>query len=132
MAKDRAPSFQWYPLDFEGDPAVVAMCLASVGAYTHLLNAAWNMEEPGVLKADDRLLARWAKATPREWAKVRPEIEPAFDTESRPGFWVQKRMVAERADQVRRFRSASEAGRKANMTRWGERSESDANRIGDG
>lgn len=132
MAKDRAPSMQWYPDDFENDPAVVAMSLAGCGAYMHLLNSAWNLPEPGVLPDDDTLLARWARATPKEWRRLRAEVERAFDTTSRPGYWLQKRMMAERYAQAERFRKASEAGRKANATRWGGRSESDANRIGFG
>ena len=117
--EDRAPSFQWYSLDFEGDPAVMAMGLMACGAYTHLLNAAWNMDEPGVLKADDKLLARWAKATTGEWRRIRHEVERAFDTESRPGFWVQKRMVKERAKQLVRRRRATEGATRTNEKRWG-------------
>ena len=125
MAKDRAPSFQWYPDDFENDPAVVAMGLMACGAFTHLLNVAWNMTEPGVLEANDRLLARWAKATPGEWRRIRPEVERAFDTESRPGFWVQKRMVSERAQQVERYERAANGARMTNAQRHAQRTHSD-------
>lgn len=118
MARDRAPSFQFYPRDFVSDPAVMAMGLAAVGAYIRLLCAAWVQDEPGVLPADDRVLGRLAQATPAEWRKVRAEVAAAFDTESRPGLWVQRRMVAVRAEQVARFTRASAAGLTAAATRW--------------
>lgn len=118
MARDRAPSFQFYPRDFVSDPAVMAMGLAAVGAYIRLLCAAWVQDEPGVLPADDRVLARLAQATPAEWRRVREEVAQAFDTESRPGLWVQRRMVAVRAEQVARFTRASAAGLTAAATRW--------------
>ena len=119
MARDRAPSFQLYPRDFVEDTAVMVMSLAALGAYARLFMRAWDQPEPGVLPGDDRRLAMMAQASPAEWRRVRAEVATAFDTESRPGCWVQKRMVAVRAEQVERFQRASEAGRRGNATRWG-------------
>ena len=98
MARDKAPSFQFYPRDFISDPAVMAMTLAERGAYITLICAAWLGEDPGVLSADDAILARLTQASPAEWRRVRPGVARAFDTESRPGSWVQCRMVRVRAD----------------------------------
>lgn len=119
MARDRAPSFQFYPRDFISDPAVMAMKLAERGAYITLICAAWNGDEPGVLPADDAILARLAQASPAEWRRLREGVSRAFDTESRPGSWVQRRMVQVREEQVERFIRASDAGRKGNAMRWG-------------
>lgn len=119
MARDRAPSFQLYPRDFVEDTAVMVMSLGALGAYTRLFMRAWDQSEPGVLPGDDRRLAMMAQASAAEWRRVREEVATAFDTETRPGFWIQKRMVAVRAEQAERYQRASEAGRKGNATRWG-------------
>jgi len=117
VAKDRAPSFQFYPRDFVSDPAVLGMSLAACGAYIRLLCAAWVQEDVGVLPDDDVLLARWAQATRGEWKRIRPEVAAAFDC-SQPGVWRQRRMVVEREKQLERFQRASEAGTKAARGRW--------------
>lgn len=118
MARDRAPSFQFYPRDFISDPAVMAMTLAERGAYITLLCAAWESDEPGVLPGDDALLSRLTQVPPGQWRKVRDAVARAFDTTSRPGHWVQRRMVTVRAEQVERFARASDAGRIAAANRW--------------
>lgn len=119
MARDRVASFQFYPRDFISDPAVMAMTLAERGAYITLICAAWMSDEPGVLSADDAILARLTQASPAEWRKVRDGVARAFDTDSRPGSWVQRRMVRVRAEQADRFARASVAGRIGATTRWG-------------
>lgn len=129
MAKDRAPSFQFYPRDFVSSSAVTRMTPEERGGYIMLLCHAWDSDEPGVLPDDDAALSALSGLGKR-WAKCRPSIERAFTIED--GQWKQERMIGEREAQAERFRRASEAGRKANVTRWGERSESDANRMRDG
>jgi len=106
-ADGRAPSFQFYPRDFYGDPVVVAMSLEEVGAYIRLLCVAWEQFEPGVLPDDDEILARFAHSTRREWRRVSEKVKAAFDRESRPGFLIQKRMMAERNAQAERYMMAS-------------------------
>lgn len=127
--KDRAPSFQFYPRDFVSSSAVIRMTPEERGGYIMLLCHAWDCDEPGVLPDDDAALASLSGLGKR-WTRCRPAIARAFVVED--GRWRQERMIAERDAQADRFRRASEAGRKANATRWGERSESDANRMRDG
>ena len=129
MAKERAPSFQFYPRDFVSSSAVTRMTPEERGGYVMLLCHAWDSDEAGVLPDDDVALAALSGLGKR-WAKCRPAIARAFTVED--GAWRQERMIAEREAQSERFRKASEAARKANVTRWGGRSESDANRMPDG
>jgi uncharacterized protein YdaU (DUF1376 family) len=82
------------PKRFADDTVVQSFStLTAAGAYVFLLCAAWDQAEPGVLPASDRILAGLARATTAEWELVREDVARAFDTVSRPGFWVQKGLV---------------------------------------
>lgn len=130
MAKDRAPSFQFYPRDFVSSSAVTRMTPEERGGYVMLLCHAWDTDEPGVLPDDDSALSALSGLGKR-WAKCRPAIARAFTVEG--GQWKQERMIAEREAQAERFRKASEAGAKASAKRWGDgmrsASESHPNRM---
>lgn len=119
IARDRARAFLFYPADYLNDPAVLRMGVLGRGAYGGaLLPALWDQPEPGVVEDDDSLLALLAKCTPSEWRQVRDKVSLAFDTTSRPGFWIQRRMVAERIAQDRWFRAKSRLGKAAANMRW--------------
>lgn len=105
----RAQSFLFEPAAFAGDPAVIAMSPMEVGAYIMLLCAAWSLPEPGVIPDNDTALSYLTRTGP-DWPKCRAAVSRAFDTESRPGFWVQKRMVATHRQQSGWFARHSLAG----------------------
>ena len=133
MARDRAPSFQFYPRDFVSSSAVTRMTPEERGGYIMLLCHAWDADEPGVLPDDDGALAALSGITGKRWAKCRPAIERAFTVEG--GQWRQERMIEEREAQAERFREAarggkttrermspeqrSEAAKRAAKARWG-------------
>lgn len=117
MAKDSPPSFQFYPHDFVADPAVRLMSPEARGGYIMLLCAAWWQPEPGVVPAEHaRALS---EIPPDRWPAVEVEIARAFDTTSRPGFWIQRRMISERKAQLARHKNASKGARVTNAARWG-------------
>ena len=116
MAKDRPPSFQFYPADFLSDGSVRAMTLEARGAYITLLCAAWDSETPGVLPDDDAYLAGLSDARDR-WPEIRAQVARAFVV--RGGTWTQKRMVAEREAQSRRYRQSRNGALVTNGARWG-------------
>ena len=62
---------------------------AEFGCYMRLLLAYWRT---GPAKNDDRVLARIAGMTLREWSAVRPKIAPFFDI---AGEWIHWRLDAE-------------------------------------
>ena len=63
------------------------------GAYLLLLMAQWRSRDC-LLPNDDKLLARYVKMNPREWAEVRPILEPFFQITT--SLWSQKRLADER------------------------------------
>lgn len=116
MAKDRAPSFQFYPRDFRSHPPVEAMTFDQRGRYVWALCASWDTDTPGVASEDQ--WRRWMRYSESQWGRHREAMAPAFHIEA-DGTWVQGRMARERADQVERFRKASEAGTKGAAKKWG-------------
>lgn len=91
------------PSAYLNDPAVLNMGTLARGAYSTLLLALWDLPEPGVVPGTDEALRALSRTTPEEWAQVRDSVGLAFDTESRPGFWVQKRMRATHEEQDRKL-----------------------------
>src|SRR5262245_38205165 len=97
--RDRGDAFLFYPRDFLEDPVVLRMSATELGAYVRLLCQAWNQPRPGVIEADEALLARLAGCSSAEWEQVRPAVSKAFRlTDSS---WTQKRMVETHAAQCR-------------------------------
>lgn len=116
--RDRGDGFVFKPRDYLNDPAVLRMTTQERGAYTTLLFHLWGLPEPGVVEDNDSVLAKLSWTTPDEWREVREAVCQAFDKSSRPGFWVQKRLVAEHAAQRRWFESVSTQRRSAANSRW--------------
>jgi hypothetical protein len=126
---ERAHRFLFEPARFKNDPAVQKMVPAALGGYAILWCEGWDQVEPGVFLDDDRILARLARLSPEEWVLYRPQIVEAFDTTSRPGFWIQKGTVATHEAQRERFRAKSASGKAGANARW--RNEKDAGAIPD-
>lgn len=77
------------------------------GAYLLLLMVAWKKTDGG-LPDDDKILARWARCSKSEWARVKPAVM-AFWTKDARGDFVQKRLEIERTYVVGRTQKASAA-----------------------
>lgn len=104
----------WMPL-WIGDYAADTMHLgcAEHGAYLMLLMHSWRRGAP---PDDEVTLARIARATPEEWARLRPAIEPFFAVEG--GLWRHKRLEAERQKVTQRAARAAAKARAAAEARW--------------
>jgi uncharacterized protein YdaU (DUF1376 family) len=113
----RCRSFLFEPSAFLNDPAVLRMTLQEVGAYSILLFTLWDMPKPGVIEDNDVVLAR-ASRSGAEWPSLRLGISRAFDTVSKPGFWVQKRLASTFASQSHRFRLKKTQAKLAAKARW--------------
>lgn len=70
----------------------VRLSAEEYGCYVRLLMSYW---QSGALPDDDAVLSRVVGMTPKEWAKVRPAVEPFFDSGS--GQWIHWRMDEELA-----------------------------------
>jgi uncharacterized protein YdaU (DUF1376 family) len=118
-AIDRNRCYTFFPSDYLDDPVVRRMGVMGRGAYGGaLLPALWHQPEPGVVEADDDLLASLAMCSPDEWTQVRDKVSRAFDVTTRPGYWIQKRMVAEHAAQKRAYNAKRSKGIYAASIRW--------------
>lgn len=79
MAKEEhPPAFLLYAQDFVSDSKVEAMTTREVGAYFLLLCKAWYEKPVGTIPNNDRVLARWARLTPDEWAECRDAVLSPF------------------------------------------------------
>jgi len=107
----KRPSFQFYPLDWLGDPNVIAMTAEQRGAYIHILAAMWTTEDCS-LPDDLGYLARLAQVD----NGVIGGIYHCFNSVS--GKLRHKRLDKERKkqDENRDLRSA--AGKKGMEARW--------------
>jgi len=91
---------------------------AALGGYAALFCQLWEQPDPGVVPDDDRLLSSLSRMDRTEWDRVRPQIARAFDTTSRPGFWLQKGLVETARAQDRFKRAQSERGKQGANARW--------------
>jgi len=94
------------------------MSLEARGAYAILFCELWDQPEPGVVPDDDRLLASLARATPEEWGRIANDVRRAFDAQERPGYLIQRGLVATVKAQDRFIASQSHAGHVAAKARW--------------
>lgn len=85
------------------------------GGYLLLLMAYWR--EGGPLADDDEELAAIVKATPKEWAQLRPRMAKFFTVAD--GFWTHKRVEQELAGARERSEKSSSKAQKAAQARWG-------------
>lgn len=116
--RPRRHDFFFSPRDYLNDPCVLRMTLLERGAYSTLLFALWDQPEPGVAMADQCLLAGLARAAPDEWDMVEDAVSRCFDLDTRPGYWVQKRMVAEHKRQDAYYALKSRLGKSGAAKRW--------------
>lgn len=116
MAKDRPPSYQWYPRDFRAEPAVDAMTFDQRGRYHWALDASWLTETYGVAPEDQ--WRQWMHYTPAEWEIARAVFLPCFK-QVIGGVWIQARMQQERKAQIERRKPAQKGAAVTNEKRWG-------------
>lgn len=114
MARNRPPSFQFYPRDFRSDSAVDAMTFDQRGRYVWALCASWESASPGT--AGEEQWRLWMKYTPKQWVNNRDIMSQAFSQDD-AGNWIQKRMVEEREAQRVRYEQAAKGARIANAQR---------------
>ena len=88
-------------------------CMES-GAYLHLLIAAWRSPDCD-LPDDDKMLARMAKCTPRQWVKIRPAVMAFWTLEEHK--WTQKRLLGERQYVTAKRDQQSQAGKASALKR---------------
>lgn len=84
------------------------------GAYLLLLMAAWRGKSH-TLPNDDKLLARYAGVTARQWRRIRPTLEPLFKVEG--GVWVNGRLLDEIAFVRRQRQLQSDKGKRSALKR---------------
>lgn len=84
------------------------------GAYLLLLMTAWR-SKGCVLPDDDARLARYARLTPRQWARIRPTLAEFFTIEN--GIWSNGRLLDEHAAVRRQLQQRSDAGRASALKR---------------
>jgi uncharacterized protein YdaU (DUF1376 family) len=64
--------------DFASDGKVEAMTTCEVGAYVLLLCKAWHENPPATIPSDDRILSRWTRLNPAEWAECKRAVLSCF------------------------------------------------------
>ena len=116
--RERARSFLLEPARFLNDPAVMALEPEALGLYAVLFLTGWDLPEPGVFQAHDRILAALSRGTPEQWERHREAISRCFDTTSRPGWWIQRGTVRTHRAQSVQMKRFSERGRRGANKRW--------------
>lgn len=111
-----AASFPFYFRDWLASPEVRALSREERGAYIDVLASTWQTRTVGVMTEEQ--VRAWAGYSPAEWKAHREALKACFRVRS-DGLWVQKRAKREREAQKRRFKSASEAGKKSAAKRKG-------------
>ena len=87
---------------------------AETGAYMMLLMSAWRTSECR-LPDDDKILARFARCSPRQWTKIKDTVLKFWTLKN--GYWEQKRLSQTRVyvtKNVNQKRKAGAQGGKAN------------------
>lgn len=89
------------------------------GAYLLLLIVAWRTQDKR-LPDDDKKLAKYARVTAGQWARLRPVLQEFFKVKD--GYWTQGRLTDE-AEAVRQHRERqSKAGKASALKRKGRHS----------
>jgi uncharacterized protein YdaU (DUF1376 family) len=88
-------------------------CVES-GAYLHLLIAAWRSPDC-MLPDDDKRLARFAKCSTRQWAKIKPVVMAFWTLDEHK--WSQKRLLKERFYVTAKREQQSQAGKVSALKR---------------
>lgn len=103
---------------FRTDPVVMRMPLEAIGAYFMMICNLWLAHDPGIVEDNPIALARTARCDSDEWERVKDYVRPAFDTTSKPGFWIQKRVVKTYRKQTRSLRFYTSRAKKGALSRW--------------
>lgn len=129
-AQNKAPSYPWYPGDFQRDEPVQLMSLEEEGAYRRLLDHQWLH---GSIPADVGQLARICKnVSVAKMRKLWGAIEPCFI----PSSHTADRLYNRKLERVRSEREAyrhqqSESGRRGAKKRWDKVKGQDGDPISD-
>ena len=103
------PSFPFYWRDWLASLSVRAMTKEQRGGYMDYLSYAYSAKkQPGVQSADT--VRAMAGFTEDEWPQHKEAFQRCFHVRA-DGMWVQRRVVAERAAQKRRYKRAVNAGK---------------------
>src|SRR5690348_10056103 len=115
MNEKPSPAFQFYPSDFLGDPAVMAMTLEERGAYITLLCVAWMNHG---IPADDEKLRKLLRLSARRFEGLWETISLCFRSDGN-GRLISPRMEEVRAAQADYREAQATAGRLGAKARWG-------------
>lgn len=103
----------WYPADFAASTR--GWPLLARGAYRELLDAQWTM---GALPADHATLRAIVGATPAEWRKAWPYLEPKFPIGG-DGQRRNERLEHHRGVALELHAKRQAGAKKTNAKRWG-------------
>ena len=93
----RAQRFLLDPMAVTRDPIRRRMSLASRGAYDSLWMESWFEKEPGILPADDIVLAGLAQCSLEDWRLLKDEVAQGFVTSR--DTWICHGVTATKASQ---------------------------------
>lgn len=101
----------WFPT-FIGDFFTVTAQMTGheVGAYQLIIAKLWK--EGGAIPADDKQLAKLAKATPRQWKEIKETLWPLFEIKG--GLLTHPETTAE----IEKAKALSEKKRRAAIQKW--------------
>lgn len=114
MGSNKLPYFPFYADDYLNDHAVMAMDADTEGCYIRLLARSWCNSTPGMIPEPlVNEMCGLHRVDQDRWGLVFKQLSAAFDLDSRPGNWVQRRMVAEYRNLTERLKARK---RGADMT----------------
>lgn len=108
MAKDRPPSFPFYPANWLADTMLMSRDKRS--RYMEAICHSWLEESYGVAEVGQ--WRRWLGYSEKEWAQARDHFAPRFKIEffGEREVWTQKKLVEIREDQLARYDRARAGG----------------------
>jgi uncharacterized protein YdaU (DUF1376 family) len=127
-AQNKAPSYPWYPGDFQRDEPVQLMSLEEEGAYRRLLDNQWMH---GSIPADVAQLARICKNVPaakmrKLWAAIAPCFVPYPDIADR---LYNRKLERVRSERQAYLQKKSNAGKLGAEAAWGAGTAGDGKRY---
>jgi uncharacterized protein YdaU (DUF1376 family) len=115
-AKEKAPSFPFYPKDFLASSNVCAMSLAQKGAYVLLLSYQWL---DGSIPSDLAKIARLIGVGERDIKRLWPELAPCFvSVPEHPDRLINPRLEEIRAEKNAFHEGRKKGGSKGAQSRW--------------
>ena len=103
-----------YPGDYLRD--TMHLTTEQHGAYHLLILAYWQNGGPLLESRVKMICDRGMHAV---WDEMEPVLSEFFDIDSKPGYWVHKRIEHELKEAYERHKSASERGKIGAKKRWG-------------